>query len=314
VWQAYVEFLPQRDSFAAGLRIEAALSSAVSHAKAAEGLAQSGGNTPAVQTSLRSAIDSLMLANVLVVYGDIRNPLDTPEYFVRQHYVDFLGREPDESGQNFWTGRLTACGSSAQCTEVARINVSAAYFHSIEFKETGFFLYRLYRASYGRAPRLAEFMPDTQELARGLIVNAEGWKEKIETNKVDFLRQWAARAEFRSRFGPMSIGQFVDALVANAGILVSAQERDALVASLQAGETRESVLRRFVELESVARQQTNAAFVTMEYFGYMRRDPDDAGFHHWLTKLDEFGGDYDRAEMVKAFLASTEYRQRFGRP
>jgi len=314
VWQAYLEFLPRRDSFAAGARIEAALSAAVSHAKAAEGLAQSGGNTPATQSSLRSSIDSLMLANVLVVYGDIQNPLDTPEYFVRQHYVDFLGREPDESGQNFWVGRLAGCGSAAQCMEVARIGVSAAYFHSIEFKETGFFLYRLYRASYGRAPRLAEFTPDSQELARGLIVNAEGWKQKIETNKVDFLRQWAARAEFRSRFGAMSNAQFVDSLAANSGVSVSAQERDALVAALQSGETREAVLRRFVELESVARQQTNAAFVTMEYFGYMRRDPDAGGFQHWLDKLNEFGGDYERAEMVKAFLASTEYRQRFGRP
>jgi hypothetical protein len=56
----------------------------------------------------------------------------------------------------------------------------------------------------------------------------------------------------------------------------------------------------------------------MQYFGYLRRNPDETpdtnldGYNHWLGKLIEFGGDYQKAEMVKAFLASTEYRSRFG--
>jgi hypothetical protein len=49
----------------------------------------------------------------------------------------------------------------------------------------------------------------------------------------------------------------------------------------------------------------------MEYFGYLRRDPDTRGFNFWLTKLNDFGGDFRRADMVKAFLDSGEYRQRF---
>ncbi|MET0645680.1 MAG: hypothetical protein ABW208_03605, partial [Pyrinomonadaceae bacterium] len=62
----------------------------------------------------------------------------------------------------------------------------------------------------------------------------------------------------------------------------------------------------------------NRAFVLMQYFGYLRRNPDEApdsdltGFNHWLGKLNEFDGDYETAELVKAFLSSAEYRGRFG--
>jgi hypothetical protein len=60
------------------------------------------------------------------------------------------------------------------------------------------------------------------------------------------------------------------------------------------------------------------SFVLAEYFGYLRRNPTDApdfndvGYQFWLAKLNAFNGDYIKAEMVKAFIASSEYRQRFG--
>jgi hypothetical protein len=59
-------------------------------------------------------------------------------------------------------------------------------------------------------------------------------------------------------------------------------------------------------------REFNSAFVTMEYFGYLRRDPDTAGFNFWSDKLNSFNGDFIKAEMVKAFIAASEYRQRFG--
>jgi hypothetical protein len=65
-------------------------------------------------------------------------------------------------------------------------------------------------------------------------------------------------------------------------------------------------------------QEFNRAFVLMQYFGYLRRDPnggqdaDYTGFDFWLTKLNQFNGNFVNAEMVKAFITSTEYRQRFG--
>jgi uncharacterized protein DUF4214/CHRD domain-containing protein len=89
--------------------------------------------------------------------------------------------------------------------------------------------------------------------------------------------------------------------------------RDALVAGLTGGTmTRAQVLRAVAETQFVNDREFNAAFVTMEYFGYLRRDPDTAGFNFWLNKLNSFGGSFTDAEMVKAFISSAEYRQRFG--
>jgi hypothetical protein len=64
-------------------------------------------------------------------------------------------------------------------------------------------------------------------------------------------------------------------------------------------------------------QEFNRAFVLMQYYGYLRRDPnggqdtDWSGFDFWLTKLNQFNGNFINAEMVKAFITSIEYRQRF---
>jgi len=66
--------------------------------------------------------------------------------------------------------------------------------------------------------------------------------------------------------------------------------------------------------------ELNRAFVLSEYIGYLRRNPNDApessldytGYEFWLNKLNEANGDYIKAEMVKAFISSSEYRQRFG--
>jgi hypothetical protein len=77
-------------------------------------------------------------------------------------------------------------------------------------------------------------------------------------------------------------------------------------------ETRAGVVRRVAENAEFARREFNAAFVMMQYFGYLRRDPDASGFDYWLSKLEQFGGNFQNAEMVKAFISSDEYRQRFG--
>ena len=69
----------------------------------------------------------------------------------------------------------------------------------------------------------------------------------------------------------------------------------------------------FGKLVGICNDLVNEAFVMMEYFGYLRRDPDAAGYAFWLGKLSEFNGNFERAEMVKAFIVSTEFRNRFPR-
>ncbi|HYH84246.1 MAG TPA: DUF4214 domain-containing protein [Pyrinomonadaceae bacterium] len=311
IQQAFMDFGAERSLFPAASRIETALSTALTFAASAGSQVTQGQLTEA-KSSLQKAIDNLELAAVLMSYGNVENPIDYAQYFVRQHYVDFLGREPDEVGRAFWTDKIAACGTNARCVEAMRIDVSAAYFLSIEFKETGYLVYRLYRASFGRAVLFNEFVADTQEVEKGIVVGETGWQDEIAANKKAFLQNWVQRADFNARYGSMTSSQFVDALFASMGVMPLRNERDALVDSLQnRTATRADVLARIVENEEFSRLELNKAFVMMQYFGYLRRDPDPGGYANWLGKLEQFGGDFRHAEMVKAFLASTEYRDRF---
>ena len=91
-------------------------------------------------------------------------------------------------------------------------------------------------------------------------------------------------------------------------------ERDALIAELNAGTaTQPGVFRRIVEDQRLRDKLFRETFVFMQYIGYLRRNPDVTGFNFWLDKLNQFNGDYIAAEMVKAFLVSSEYRGRFGK-
>ena len=255
--------------------------------------------TDAVFTGTRDAVSS-------------GNVIDTPEYFVRQHYLDFLGREPDDAGLNFWSDQILGCGNDFNCMERKTINVSAAYFLSIEFQETGGLVDGLYRASYGRAPLFSEFMPDSATVAHDLIVGNTGWEQQLATNKREFLDAWVQRAAFRAAYDNLSDDSYVDTLISHTDVSFTDGERAALVSGLTAGTlSRAGVLQRVAQNERFARAKFNEAFVRMQYFGYLRRDPDDSGFHFWLNKLNEFDGNFEQAEMVKAFLVSGEYRQRF---
>ena len=121
------------------------------------------------------------------------NAIDDTDNFVRQHYLDFLNREPDSSGFQFWRNGITSCGADAQCREVKRVDTSAAFFLSIEFQETGYLVYRMFKAAYGDAAspnvagtvpviRFDEFMPDTQRIGEGVVVGAGTWQQKLEAN------------------------------------------------------------------------------------------------------------------------------------
>jgi len=242
------------------------------------------------------------------------NPLDTPEYFVRQHYLDFLGREPDEAGFNFWSDQILSCNGDADCIERRSVNVSAAYFLSAEFQRTGGLVDRLYRASYGRNPRYAEFMPDRGLLARNVVVGRGSWEAQLAANEETFIDGWVGRREFQAAFDSLSNAEYVDRLVSNTGIRFTPAERDSLVNGLGSGSlSRAEALQQIAGNERFAKARFNAAFVMMEYFGYLRRDPDESGYQFWLDKLNQFDGNFERAEMVKAFINSGEYRARFAR-
>jgi hypothetical protein len=245
------------------------------------------------------------------------NDIDDSHYFVEQHYRDFFDREADDNGLDFWEHQISNCGDNSGCRERARINTSGAFFLSIEFQETGFLLYRFNKVSFATMPRRNDFIVEMQAIGQGVVVGQVGWEDRLAANKAEAAERWADRQDFRDRFAQLSNSQFVDALFANAGVTPGQAERADLIGSLNAGQTRGSVLRRVAENGELSRKETNPAFVLMQYFGYLHRNPDEgpdhdlSGFNFWLHKLDDNGGDFRRAEMVKAFLVAGEYRDRF---
>jgi len=255
------------------------------------------------------------------------NPSDVAGFFARQHYLDFLGREPDAGGLSFWTNELDACGANSQCVADKRENVSAAFFLSIEFRDTGYLVYRMYKAAYGDmagAPvplRREELLPDMAAIGESVVVGRAGWAELLERNKAAFVREFVTRERFTSVYpSGMSPEAFVEALDANAGGVLTAEERARLAGALAADNTdagRAAVLTEVAEHAELSRRELNKAFVLMQYFGYLRRNPNEGpdadwrGYGFWLKKLDDNGGNFVHAQMVRAFIDSIEYRRRF---
>jgi hypothetical protein len=262
------------------------------------------------------------------------NPIDDPTNFVRQHYHDFLNREPDPAGWAFWTNEITSCGSDAKCIERKRIHVSGAFFLSIEFQHTGYLVERFYKTAYGdligtstlgggrqvAAPivRMDDFLLDSQRIGRNVVVNQDGWQAILETNTRAYAEEFVQRARFLAEYPlSMSEGDFVDKLNANTGNCLTERQRDGLVEDLATRfKTRGQVLREIAENQLLNKAEFNKAFVLMQYFGYLRRHPNGApdgdftGFDFWLTKMNQFNGNFVTAEMVKAFILSNEYRLR----
>jgi hypothetical protein len=255
------------------------------------------------------------------------------DFFVRQHYVDFLNREVDAQGLAFWANEIVSCGVNAQCAAAKRVNVSAAFFLSIEFQETGFLVYRAHKAAYGDLPgkpvpiTLRSFLADQRQLANNVIIGTAGWPEQLEANKTAYFTEFVRRPAFIA-VNPLSLTaeQYVDGLFNRAGVRPAQDERGLAIAFFGGGGTsgRAAALRSVAESQTVKQAETNRAFVLMQYFGYLRRDPDDTdfrgnpdpqflGYNFWLTKLNQFNGNFADAEMVKAFIQSIEYGQRFKR-
>ncbi|MGI9067605.1 MAG: DUF4214 domain-containing protein, partial [Pyrinomonadaceae bacterium] len=277
------------------------------------------------------------------------NPIDSAREFVRQQYRDFLNREADQAGEDFWTDNITKCAdparrpagqTEAQCTLRQRETTSGAFFLSPEFQYTGYYVLRMYRGALGRQPKLSEFIPDTRFVGNGIVVNGQLSGAKINENKAAFAQQFVnctdatkyRCAEFKAIYDALSNQAYVDKLFDTTGVNASATDRAALVNELNSNPTtgRASVLQKVVDGINVISEgnqqfttsygqafynsEFTGAFVQLEYFGYMKRDPDEGGYAFWLGKLNQFGGNFVNAEMVLAFISSPEYRARFGQP
>ena len=270
-------------------------------------------------------------------------PIDDAGTFVCQHYHDFLNRQSDSGGQAFWTDQIVSCGNNAACIDDRRTNVSAAFFLSIEFQNTGYFAFRFYRASFPNSaqrprgvPRYIELHRDEQKLQNNVVVGQPNWEAFLEQNKQGFALGWVDRADFIAEYPTtMTRDEYIDKLFLRSSATPTMQERNLALFAYDSGssvkEKRAKGIRAVVDSSAVYNAQYNPAFVLMQYYGYLRRNPDDApdnafsGYDFWLNKMNQFslpGEDVTdanvalarvkRAEMVKAFLVAGEYRQRFG--
>ncbi len=266
--------------------------------------------------------------------------INDADFFVNQQYTDFLSRFPDQSGFDFWTAQITSCNGDATCIAGQRDNTSGAFFLSIEFQETGYLVERLYKVAYGDSNgtstfggahtlavpivRRSEFLPDTLQMSNGVVVGVSGWETVLENNKVAFAAAFVQRASFVSAY-PTSLApaSFVNQLFVKAGVTPTAQQQqDAINEFGGAGNTADTAargraLRRIAENPSLNSSEKNKAFVLMQYLGYLRRDPnvgpdsDYTGYDFWLQKLNNHGGDFHAAQMVRSFIVSGEYLNRF---
>jgi hypothetical protein len=264
----------------------------------------------------------------------ILNSVDDQRFFVYQHYSDFLSRTPDQEGWDYWTSQITQCGANSECTHDKRVDVSNAFFFELEYQQTGAYVFRLYRASYGnnqpfpnpgnsnstegmKLPSYAVFSNDRARVVGGPdLAQSQLALATIFVQRPEFLAKYPANLD-----GPA----FVDAVLAtinnDSGVDLTSQ-RGALINLFNSG-GRGAVVYRLaddneqnnpIDNRAFIDAEYNRAFVATEYFGYLRRDADIGGFLFWLGQVNSapLRNVPKQHAMVCSFITSAEYQNRFG--
>ncbi len=246
------------------------------------------------------------------------NPIFNTPFFIRQHYLDFLSREP-EAGEP-WSNVLNNCSDVNNNPNCDRILVSQSFFGSPEFRLKGFYVFTFYRVAFGRLPTYDEIIPDMLSITGA--TSAE-----VYAKRAAFARNFVQRPEFMNLYAAgLTNSEYVAALFGrynltsirttdpqqpDTGAQVTLTQAD-LINQLDAGTlTRAQVLRAVVQSRVVSDSEFNRAFVAMQYYGYLRRTPEQSGYQAWLAYLNAHPSDY--RTMVNGFVNSIEYRARFGR-
>jgi hypothetical protein len=262
--------------------------------------------TVSLRSSIGAVVSSPATATATIVDdgGPAQNPFDSTQFFVGMQYIDFLGRLPDPSGLAGWTDVLNGCpnnGFGNDNPTCDRVHVSSGFFLSDEFRGRGYWAYRFYEVAFNRRPAYAEFVPDMAQVGGPQSPQSEA------LSKDAYKDEFVQRGEFTSQYNHLSNAAFVDAIEANAEVNL---DNAGLTAQLNGGKSRAQLLREIVESKAVEDQFFIRAFVAMQYFGYLRRDPDTDGYNGWVTTLNANPSDF--RHMIFGFIYSNEYRTRFG--
>ncbi|MDX6709675.1 MAG: hypothetical protein QOH96_691 [Blastocatellia bacterium] len=243
--------------------------------------------------------------------SQLSNPVDDLKFFVTQHYRDLVGRDPDHAGLDYWTTQFAPCGSRNDCIRARRIDISAALLLENELPSTSAFVYGLYTSALGRRPRFAEFESD-----RNMVLNRSS---DPEAGRRALALAFVQRSEFQRRYpSAMKAKEFVNSLISSNPPATDndpSLQRDPLIASYDGTDAgRAAVLTRTLASQAFSDAEYNQRFVLMQYFSYLRRDPDETGYNFWVNVLkSKPTRDPEAARaMVCAFLNSAEYQGRFG--
>jgi len=230
------------------------------------------------------------------------NPINEPYFFVKRHYLDLLNRLPDEGGLNYWAYEILKCAGDEACIQDRRTRVSAAFFIELEFQQTGYVVYRLYKGAFGQNPSYERFMRDRGQLVAG---------PQLQATTNQFADRFVARPEFLQEYpANMTPSDFVNRLFDMARLVSHDTEREQEIEAMtNSGKTRAQVLLDLIDIQEFSQREFNGAFVLMQYFGYLRRDPDQGGYDYWLNVLNNKEPDNYRG-MVCAFITSREYQER----
>ncbi|HEX8097095.1 MAG TPA: ScyD/ScyE family protein, partial [Pyrinomonadaceae bacterium] len=225
--------------------------------------------------------------------------------FVRNQYLDFLNREPDSDGLTFWSGEIEKCGDDPVCRGRRRTEVSAAFFIEQEFQQTGYFVYRLRRASLGAQPTFAQYTADRAQLGTS-----------SDANRKAFSEAFVQRGEFLGAYPTsMNGSDFINTIIATArlsGADLSSKRQELVneyISESTQAASRARTLRKLIEYPEYVSAEYNRAFVLAEYFGYLRRDPDKGGYDFWLNVLNNREPNNFKG-MVCSFVTSAEYQAR----
>jgi hypothetical protein len=232
--------------------------------------------------------------------------VDDIDFFVQQQYIDFLGRMPDTTGFANWNATLGGCPNGGfgefDNPHCDRVHVSAGFYLSHEFQGRGYWAYRFYEAALGRRPLYNEFLPDM------IKIGGSQSPEQEAQSKIQYMNEFVLRPEFKTIYDSLNNAAFVNKLEQIAGVVLS--DKANLINSLDSSQqTRAQVLRTVIESQPVFDKFFNRGFVSMQYFGYLRRDPDTIGFQNWVNTLNDDPNNF--RHMIFGFIYSTEYRNRF---
>ncbi|HJR08828.1 MAG TPA: FG-GAP-like repeat-containing protein [Pyrinomonadaceae bacterium] len=272
--------------------------------------------------TLCTPVESTLVIQDNDTNADVVNPIFTTPFFVRMQYLDFLSREP-EAGEP-WSAILNNCPDVNNNPACDRITVSQSFFGSPEFRLKGFYVFNFYKVAFNRRPAYDEIIPDMRSVSGATAA-------EVYQKRAAYPVNFTARAEFKGLYNALTNTAFVNTLFDRYGLgTITTPDpvnpeggtkvlltRADLINSLggQSGTrtlTRAQVLRALVESNEVSAAEYNRAFVAMQYYGYLRRTPEEDGYQAWLRVINQDPNNI--RVMVNGFMNSPEYRLRFGQP